>query len=102
MNLNLFENREKNNNSLVEKFIDELKNALTSFSNKNKNQNNDLDEYNLFEKKKVFLDNKSRHGNDLAWITDENSVCVSEHGDGGPYFISEIDLPKNVKTRRSI
>ena len=94
MNLNLFENREKNNNSLVEKFIDELKNALTSFSNKNKNQNNDLDEYNLFE--------KSRKGNDLAWITDENSVCVSEHGDGGPYFISEIDLPKNVKTRRSI
>jgi hypothetical protein len=28
---------------------------------------------------------------------DDNSVCISEHGDGGPYFISETDLPKNVK-----
>ena len=28
---------------------------------------------------------------------DENSVCISEHGDGGPYSISEVDLPKNIK-----
>ena len=51
----------------------------------------------MFEKKKVFLDNKSRRDNDFAWITDENSACISENGDGGPYFISETDLPPNVK-----
>lgn len=28
---------------------------------------------------------------------DEKSVCISEHGDGGPYAISETDLPPNVK-----
>ena len=28
---------------------------------------------------------------------DEESVCISEHGDGGPYGISDIDLPKNAK-----
>ena len=61
-----------------------------------------LNDYNLYEKRKIFLDNKSRHGNTLAWITDENSVYISEHGDGGPYFIYEIDLPQNVKPRRSI
>jgi hypothetical protein len=33
----------------------------------------------------------------LAWILNDNSVCISEDGDGGPYFISETDLPKNVK-----
>ena len=66
--------------------------------NQNNIQENDvLKEYNLFEKKKVFLDNKSRRGNDFAWITDENSACISENGDGGPYFISETDLPPNVK-----
>ena len=51
----------------------------------------------LFEKREVFLDNKSRYGNDFAWITDENSVCISEHGDGGLYSISEINLPYNAK-----
>ena len=28
---------------------------------------------------------------------DEKSACISEHGDGGPYFLSETDLPQNVK-----
>lgn len=28
---------------------------------------------------------------------DNNSVCISEHGDGGPSFISETDLPQNAK-----
>lgn len=28
---------------------------------------------------------------------DENSVCISENGDGGPCSIFEIDLPKNAK-----
>lgn len=28
---------------------------------------------------------------------DDKSVCISEHGDGGPYAISDIDLPKNAK-----
>ena len=104
MDLNLFEDR-KNNNNFVEKFIEELKNSLEKIMKRDenmKNENNDLEEYNLFEKRKIFLDNKSRKGNDLAWITDENSVCISEHGDGGPCFISEIDLPKNVNVRRSL
>ena len=100
MNLNLFENREKDNNSFIDKFLEELKSALKKFENKNQNniqENNVLEEYNLFEKKKIFLDNKSRRGNDFAWITDENSACISEHGDGGPYFLAETDLPPNVK-----
>lgn len=111
MDLNLFENREKNNNSFTDKFLEELKNVLNNFESKKQNnhiqnsniqQNNTkeknvLDEYNLFEKRKIFLDNKSRKGNDFAWVTDEKSACISEHGDGGPYFLSETDLPPNVK-----
>lgn len=100
LDLNLFENKEKDNNSFIDKFLEELKNALKKFENKNQNnihEDNVLEDYNLFERKKIFLDNKSRKGNDFAWITDENSVCISEHGDGGPYFLSEIDLPTNVK-----
>ena len=62
-----------------------------------KGQDYALEEYNLYERRKIFLDNKSRKGNDLAWIMDEKSVCLSEHGDGGPYAISEIDLPQNAK-----
>ena len=84
----------------MDKFLEELKNALKKFENKNQNnvpENNVLEEYNLYEKKKIFLDNKSWKGNDFAWITDEKSVCISEHGDGGPYAISEIDLPPDVK-----
>ena len=56
-----------------------------------------MDEYNIYEKKKIFLDNKSRKSNELAWIMDDNSVCISEDGDGGPISISEIDLPNDVK-----
>lgn len=98
MDLNIFENREKDNNRFIDKFLEELKNVLKNWEKKNEGQdNNVLDEYNLYEKRKVFLDNKSRRGNDFAWITDENSVCISEHGDGGPYSISETALPPNVK-----
>jgi hypothetical protein len=99
LDLNLFDNR-KINNDFTNKFIEELKNALKNMMNEGRNMNetnNELDEYNLYEKKKVFLDNKSRSGNKLAWVMDDNSVCISEHGDGGPYFISETDLPQNVK-----
>jgi len=66
LDLNLFENRERNNNNFIDKFLEELKNMLRKFENKNQNniQENDvLKEYNLFEKKKVFLDNKSRRDN---------------------------------------
>ncbi len=104
MDLNLFEDR-KNNSNFVEKFIVELKNSLEKILKRDenmKNENNDLEEYNLFEKRKIFLDNKSRKGNDLAWITDENSVCISENGDGGVCSISEINLPQNVNVRRSL
>ena len=105
MDLNLFENREKNGNSFIDKFLEELKNVLKKFENKNQSnipENNNMqdkimEEYNLYEKRKIFLDNKSRKGNNFAWVTDENSACISEHGDGGPYFLSETDLPPNVK-----
>ena len=105
MDLNLFENREKGDSSFIDKFIEELKNVLKKFENKNQSnipENNNMqdkimEEYNLYEKRKIFLDNKSRKGNNFAWVTDENSACISEHGDGGPYFLSETDLPPNVK-----
>ena len=99
MNLGLFENR-KINNDFTSKFIEELKNALNNMMNEGRNmneKNNELEEYNLYEKKKIFLDNKSKRGNVLAWIMDENSVCISEDGDGGPLSINEIDLPNNAK-----
>jgi len=113
LDLNLFENREKDNNNFIEKFIQELRDTLINFSN-NKHINNDnqnlqknnnekeinIDtKYDLYEKRKIFLDNKSRNGNDLAWITDQKSACISEHGDGGSYFMDELDLPQNVKIR---
>jgi len=101
LDLNLFNNRKNNNEkSLVNIFIKELKNALKKNGDENKSmdkENNVLEEYNLYEARKIFLDNKSIKGNILAWVMDDKSVCVSEHGDGGPYFISEIDLPKNAK-----
>lgn len=118
MDLNLFNNRKidnnisNKNNDLINSFIEELKNALKNIMNEgiemNKKKNiskgpnlkekdDILEGYNLYETKKIFLDNKSWKGNDLAWVIDNKSVCLSEHGDGGPYFISEIDLPKNAK-----
>lgn len=99
MNLGLFENR-KINNDFTSKFIEELKEALENMIDEGRNmneKNNELEGYNLYEKKKIFLDNKSRRGNELAWVMDENSVCISENGDGGPFFINEIDLPRNAK-----
>ena len=101
MDLNLFEDRKRENkNNNVNKFIEELKNSLEDTINKIQNRNeknNVLDEYNIYEKKKIFLDNKSRKGNKLAWVMDENSVCTSEDGEGGPISISEIDLPSNAR-----
>ena len=99
MDLNLFENKYIKSN-FVSKFIEELKNAQKNVIAEDKNMNakdNVLEEYNLYERKKIFLDNKSWKGNDLAWVMDEKSVCLSEHGDGGPYAITEIDLPQNAK-----
>ncbi|MGN1326488.1 MAG: hypothetical protein ACI4VQ_00150 [Clostridia bacterium] len=99
MNLNLFENKGKEND-FINKFIEELKNALNNTKNEKQSRseaNNELEEYNIYEKKKIFLDNKSRRGNELVWIMDNNSVCISENGDGGPISINEIDLPKDAK-----
>ena len=99
MDLNLFENR-KTEDNFINKFIEELKNALENTLSQKKNKNeksNVMDEYNRYEKKKIFLDNKSRKGNELAWVMDEQSVCISENGDGGPIDISEVDLPSNAK-----
>lgn len=118
LDLNLFNNRNigndltNKNNDLINTFIEELKNALKNIMNEGRNmnrkkntsegynlneENNVLEEYNLYEKKKIFLDNKSWKGNDLAWIMDDKSVCLSEHGDGGPYSITDIDLPQGAK-----
>lgn len=95
MNLNLFENKEVHHN-FIDNFMKELTKAVEGFMNKNQNEkNNEIVEYNLYEKKKIFLDNKSRNGNSLAWVMDENSVCISENGDGGPISIDEISLPQS-------
>lgn len=80
--------------------MEELKSALNKAIGEKQDRNgksNELDEYNRYEKKKIFLDNKSRNSNKLAWVMDNNSVCISEDGDGGPISMNEIDLPKNVK-----
>ena len=101
MDLNLFDRRNDNsNNNFIKEFIEELKNALENTINniQNKNEeNNVMEEYNRYERRKVFLDNKSCNGNDFAWVMDERSVGISEHVNGGPYAISDIDLPKNAK-----
>lgn len=95
LDLNLFDNRKKED-KFMSKFINELKNALENRTNKNK-EKNVINEYNIFERKKIFLDNRSRKGNELVWIMDDNSVCISENGDGGAISINEVDLPTNAK-----
>lgn len=99
MRLNLFDDKKIENN-FISKFIQELRNSLENTRNimQTKNEkSNVLDEYNIYEKRKIFLDNKSRKGNKLAWVMDENSVCISEDGDGGPVAIKETKLPKDAK-----
>lgn len=95
MNLNLFEDR-KMQDGLLSKFIEELRKALNHEKNE-KQTNQELAEYEIYEKKKIFLDNQTRKGNILAWVMDENSVCISEEGDGGPTAMKEVDLPKNAQ-----
>lgn len=95
LDLNLFDNRKKED-SFIGNFINELKNALENRTNKNK-EKNVINEYNIFERKKIFLDNRSRKGNELVWIMDDNSVCISENGDGGAISINEVNLPTNAK-----
>lgn len=101
MNLNLFDRKNDNSNgNFIKEFIEELKNALGNTTNDIHNVNEEskvMEEYNRYERRKVFLDNKSWNGNDFAWVMDEGSVCISENGDGGPYAISDINLPKNAK-----
>ena len=72
MDLNLFKNR-KTEGNFINKFIEELKNALenTISQNHNKNENDN--------------------------VMDDKSVCISENGDGGPFFINEFDIPNNAK-----
>ena len=101
MDLNLFDRKNDNsNNNFIKEFIEDLKNALENTINKIQNKNeesNVMEAYNRYERRKVFLDNQSWKGNDFAWVMDENSVCISEHGDGGPYFINEYDIPSNAQ-----
>ncbi len=101
MDLNLFDRKNDNsNNNFIKEFIEDLKNALENTINKMQNKNvesNIMEEYNRYERRKVFLDNQSWKGNNFAWVMDEGSVCISKDGEGGPYAISDIDLPKNAK-----
>lgn len=93
----MFENK-KFEDGFINKFIEELKSVLNNSVSNNVNEENVvLDEYNLYERKKNILDNISRTDNDLAWIMDDNSVCISENGDGGPVSISELDLPDGAR-----
>lgn len=99
MDLNLFENR-KTEDNFINKFIEELKNALENTISQKQNrkeESNVMDEYNRYERRKIFLDNKSKKGNEFAWVMDERSVCISENGDGGPISIGEILLPNDAK-----
>ncbi len=99
MKLDLFEGKFKEDNFLNQ-FINELKNVLEhEICNKEKmgERCKEMDEYNIYERKKIFLDNQSRNGNELVWIMDENSICLSKNGDGGATSISKIELPKNSK-----
>ena len=62
MDLNLFDNK-RNENSFIDKFMEELKSALNNTISEKQNRketNNELDQYDIYEKKKIFLDNKSR------------------------------------------
>lgn len=100
MGLNLFE-KGKSKETFVDSFVKELGKYLKDLTNEKNNMKEDikdknpiLEEYDIFEKKKIFLDNKSKNGNPLAWVIDEDSICISEDGDGGATSIDDIKLPK--------
>ena len=98
LDLDLFEHdkiKRENIYSVISKIKNIFKNTKNVRESMSKN-NNHLDEFELYEKKKLFLDNKSRKGNPLAWVMDENSVCISEEGDGGPILITDIKLPSDA------
>lgn len=99
LDLNLFEH-DRIKKRYIDSAISKIKRILKNVQNERKDmtdKDNILDEFIIYEKKKLFLDNKSRRGNDLAWVMDENSVCVSEAGDGGPMSINDITLPTDIK-----
>ena len=114
MNLDLFNNNANTNDNFITKFIEELRETLENIMNVSKNEDKNInvtteeektdeltvdEEYNLYEKRKIYLDNISHKGNDVIWYMDEDVICVSEHGDGGLYGINEVDfkLPENAK-----
>lgn len=77
-----------------------MENVNSSKTNLNKNEEINInDEYNLYEKKQIFLDNENiKKGNDIFWIRDEDTVCVSKDRDNRTYYLEEIeDLPKSVQ-----
>lgn len=82
-----------------------MESVNSSKTNLNKNEeNNIIDEYNLYEKRQIFLDNVNiKKGNDIFWIRDKDTVCVSKDRDNRTYYPEEIeDLPKSAKVRRCI
>lgn len=96
MDLNTFNRKNNNYNKFIKNFVKDLTKAINKKQNLNK-EHNVMNEYNRYERRKNFLDNKSWNGNNLVWIMDEKSVCVSEDGDGGPFFIEEYDIPSQAK-----
>ena len=99
MDLNIFERNKNNSNGFIKEFIRDLKNALKNMMDEGKGMNeNDkvLEEYNLYERRKNFLDNKSWKGNGYAWAIPKYGKNTA-NSDGGPCSIFEIDLPKNAK-----
>lgn len=99
MGLNIFSDTEQKKNAdyISSKLLGMLKKNVKKEEKEAKEELYDMDEYNRYERKKVFLDNKSRNGNELVWVTDDNSVCVSKNGDGGAFSKEEVNLPSDVK-----
>lgn len=80
----------------LQEFINNSKNGLN-----NNDEKNISDEYDLYEKRQIFLDNVNvKSGNEILWIRDKDTVCVSKDRDNRTYNIKEIEnLPQNSKVR---
>lgn len=78
-----------------------MQNFINNIKNNEKNINN---EYDLYEKKQIFLDNINvQTGNDILWFRDDDTICISKDRDHQTYSIDEIeDIPPNANVRRYI
>lgn len=74
------------------------------YSVKKDDKQNINDEYDLYEKRQIFLDNVNiKSGNDILWIRDKDTVCLSKDRDNMIYYPEEVkDLPQSSKVRKCI